>query len=163
MKIRAMLVGALALMLAPSLQAQDTQPSVDEQSRNFVQQFLDQYGDYTETYLQLFIAQTKCEYDFVDPETFNNLADDMLRQLSAELEPVVRSQQEAAGWPASDEWVEYASRLTALSAVDALATSRSAQIQAEIERIPDYCATLRNENEERYSELKAFMASRSAP
>lgn len=163
MLLRSLVAGTAILVLSLPTLAQNTPPSVEAQSQAFVKRYIDTYGAYTEIYLQLFVAQTKCNYDFVEEETFNDLADDMLRRLIADLKPAIRQHQAAAGLPPSDAWTKYTASMTVLSMVDALATIRSAEIQKRIDATPDFCETARSENQERFEKLKALMAKQPAP
>jgi len=116
------------------------------------------YADYVENYLRVFIGHFRCDYDFIDEDEFNDLADDALESLSASVRTLLGKRLETTSPPLSASQLDYTSTLVALSVIDAYAERYTAELDKQYESGAIDCDAAREANKALYNSLPATLA-----
>jgi hypothetical protein len=117
------------------------------------------YAGYVENYLKVFSGHFRCDYDFVDEATFNELAEDALKSLSAAVRSLLGQRLQTTQPTLSPEQLDYTSTLVALSVIDAQADRYTAEIDSLYAARAINCSDAEEENRTLYNNLPANLAT----
>lgn len=160
-KIRTRNVWALAMLLTTASVGADTSlQDAAESDQLRVSAFVKtHYAGYVENYLKIFSGHFRCDYDFIDEATFNDLAEDALKSLSTAVRTLLGQRLQTTQPPLSPEQLDYLSTLVALSVIDTHAERYTAELDNLYEAKTINCTDAEEENRVLYNTLPANLAA----
>jgi len=163
-KMKIGFAGVLSIFLtAGAVSAETSLADVAESDQLRISAFVNtHYAKYVENYLKVFIGHFRCNYDFVDDDQFNDLAEDALKSLSAAVRTLLSQRLRTTQLPLSPEQLDYTSTLVALSVIDAYAERYTAEIDSLYEAKTINCSDLKEENRALYNNLPTSFAAISS-
>ena len=114
------------------------------------------YTDLLENFLQVFVGDMNCQYEFVDDDTMNTVAAGTLAALTHHAASLIRANPAAALGELSDDQLMYAASFAVLSIFELDSNKRSAVIQAEYDGDAGLCSSRAGANRGLYRWLQAF-------
>jgi len=154
------LAAGLALLLLGAVAQDDNRIAADDDSRALVRHIQAEWGSYIGDYVELFVGHLTCSRDFVDEDTLNALADDMLQAATGEAVAIIAANPAERLASASDEVVRYAAELAVLSIVETMANAATPVIERAYEEAADLCTRRLEEDRRIYGELQAVWRAR---
>ncbi len=114
---------------------------------NFMKQ---KYTVMVEEYVEVFLGHLSCEYDFIDENIFNAIADNAIKDLAKKVDEVISSNPD---YEFDDEQISYLSMVIALAVMDVHSSAESAQIRARMADGTITCENARQRHHEMYLKL----------
>lgn len=115
-----------------------------------------EYSEYLNNYIHVYLGYAACSYDFIDEGVLNDLADDVLRAMTARGVDLSRTQHANDPHPLPERAIQYAASLAVLTTMEMWSNAITAEV-APMYRGPDAdCTASVVANRARYEWLKAF-------
>lgn len=146
---------ALLLCLTASPATAGAQvPQAGDESRALAAHLEISYSAYLRDYIHVFLGHIACDYEFIDEDVLNRLADDVLRDMSQKAAELIRD--EHGPGELSDAAVHYAARMAVLTSVEMWSNRISAELAPSYPAGTANCSASAAENGARYAALQRF-------
>ena len=146
-----MMILVLGFLLTQPLLAEERNAQTDSK---LISGYMEaNYTHMVEQFVEVFLGHINCQYDFIDEQIFNDLADNAIKDLTRKAAEVISTNPQHEWGADQQPLIDYVASVLALSVMDVHSSAESTQIRARIEDGTITCDNSREKHNAIYEKL----------